>query len=511
MFRSLRGRLIALYVIAAAVLVVVVGASVTGISVWASARAADETVKSAARNAPEIARVYRRDRSLESAAPAIARALARPGLRIMVVGVDPEGDRRLLAGVGPGADRAAIVAHPPMIGPAPAGPRNPAGLGGPGGRGNGGPQGPPRGAEPWNGGQQPAGLPPFAAMMRPHIQRATIPGGEIVVLFDPRLLIDAAAAIGFAFVPIGLIAILAAFLFGRYIANQALQPLVATTAALQRFAEGDLTPRAIPVGERGEFNELVVAYNGAVAEVGRAFEERRAAELQMRQFIADAGHELRTPLTVITGFIDVLWRRLGGAEKGMSPRIYETMRLESRRMQALIDKLIQLARLENVEAGDAQSVEIAHLCTQICATLETVYPERPLALRVEASPVVEGSVSELREAIANLVENALKYAAPSPVNVRVAERAGTALVEVSDRGPGISREEQLRIFDRFYRGESRGETQGFGLGLAIAKRAVERAGGKLVLESKLGEGSTFRIELPYAQTRSKADPERVSV
>jgi two-component system OmpR family sensor kinase len=334
--------------------------------------------------------------------------------------------------------------------------------------------------------------------MRPYAQRVAIPGGEIRVLFDVRMLADAAAAIGFAFVPIGLIAILAALVFGTYIANQALQPLVATTAALQRFAEGDLTPRAVPLAERGEFNELVVAYNGAVAEVGRAFEERRAAELQMRRFIADAGHELRTPLTVITGFIDVLWRRLGGAENGMSPRIYETMRSESRRMQALIDKLVELARLENVEAVDAQAVEIAHLCTQICATLETVYPERPLELRIEARPIVAGSVSELRDAIANLVENALKYAAPSAVCVRVAQRAALAIVEVSDRGPGIGCEEQQRIFDRFYRGECRGETQGFGLGLAIAKRAIERAGGQLELESKLGEGSTFRIELPSA-------------
>jgi two-component system OmpR family sensor kinase len=496
MFRSLRGRLIALYVIAAAVLVVLVGASVTGISVWASARAANETVASVARSAQEIAQLYRRDQNLDVAAPAIAMALARPGLRISVFEVGPNGARHLLAGVEPDGKRMVVNAYAPTIGPAPAAPFQVNG----GGHGDGGgaDHRPPPGGSEWSGGPPPGGQPPFTGWMRPHIQRAAIPGGEIVVLFDLRLLADAAAAIGFAFVPIGLIAILAAFVIGSYIANQALRPLVATTAALQRFAEGDLTPRAVPLAERGEFNELVVAYNGAVAEVGRAFEERRAAELQMRRFIADAGHELRTPLTVITGFIDVLWRRLGGAENGMSPRIYETMRSESRRMQTLIDKLVELARLENVEAVDAQPVDIADLCTQICATLETVYPERPLELRVEARPIVAGSVSELREAVANLVENALKYAAPSAVRVRVAQRAALAVVEVSDRGPGIGCEEQQRIFDRFYRGENRGETQGFGLGLAIAKRAIARAGGQLELESKLGEGSTFRIELPSA-------------
>ncbi len=501
MFRSLRGRLIALYVIAAAVLVVVVGASVTAISVWASARAADETLKSVARSAPEIARLYRRDRTLQEAAPAIARALARPGLRVAVIEERGEG-HRLIAGVGPGGERLAAAPRPPTIGPAPV----------PGARGlgtfGGAPAPPSDGGAQWNGGAPP-GLPPFASLMRPHVQRVAIPGGEILIVFDPRLLADAAVAIGLAFVPIGIVAIFAAFLFGSYIANQALVPLVATTAALQRFADGDLTPRPVPLAERGEFNELVLAYNGAVAEVGRAFEERSAAEAQMRHFIADAGHELRTPLTVIMGFIDVLWRRIGGSESGMSPRIYETMRLESRRMQTLIDKLVELARLENVQADDAQSVELAQLCSEICATLEAVYPGRPLEVRIEARPVVKGSVGELREAIANLVENALKYAAPSPVVVRIAARPREAVVEVSDRGPGISVEEQARIFDRFYRGESRGETQGFGLGLAIAKRAVERAGGTLALESRVGEGSTFRIELPLGDVRAKSsDAER---
>jgi two-component system OmpR family sensor kinase len=474
MFRSLRARLIALYVIAAGVLVVVVGASVTGISVWASARAADETVRAVARSAPEIARLYRRDRTLEEAAPDIARALARPGLRIGVVEIRAGGVHRLIAGVGPGGDRIMVAPHSP-------------------------PFEVPRGEAP----PQPA-LPPFASLLRPHVERVAIPGGEIAVIFDPRLLVDAAAAIGFAFVPIGIAAILAAFLIGSYIANQALRPLVATTAALQRFAEGDLTPRAVAVAERGEFNELVIAYNGAVAEVGRAFEERRAAELQMRHFIADAGHELRTPLTVIMGFIDVLARRAGGSNDATLPRIFETMRFESRRMQALIDKLIELARLENVEAADEQAIDVAQLCTEITGTFVTLHPDRAIELRIEARPVVDASLGEVREAIANLVENALKYAAPSAVGVRVAECARFAVIEVSDRGPGIAQGEQRRIFDRFYRGESRGETQGFGLGLAIAKRAVERAGGTLGLESAIGLGSTFRIELPIAEARSKA-------
>jgi len=307
-------------------------------------------------------------------------------------------------------------------------------------------------------------------------------------------------------VPIGLFVVLAAWFAGRYIAGQALRPLVETTAALKRFAAGDFTPREIVTADRSEIGELVTAYNGAVAQVSAAFEERRNAEAQMRQFVADAGHELRTPLTVIMGFIDVL-RRRGASEATASARIFDTMQAESRRMRALIDKLISLARLENPQR-EPGSVELGAIAQRVVDAQQALLSKPRLALHAERNVVVRADEYELHEAIANLVDNALKYAPSSPVEIDVRGEGDRAVVEVRDRGPGLSDEDQRHIFDRFYRGANRGETEGFGLGLAIVKRAVERAGGEVTVASTEGGGSRFAIRLPRAK---RGDEARIAV
>ena len=98
----------------------------------------------------------------------------------------------------------------------------------------------------------------------------------------------------------------------------------------------------------------------------------------------------------------------------------------------------------------------------------------------------------------NLVENALKYAPQSRADVVVRVEDDDTVVEVIDAGPGIALDEQAQVFARFYRGRERGDTEGFGLGLAIAQRAVERAGGRILLESTLGQGSRFTMRIPRA-------------
>ncbi|MGP6157840.1 MAG: sensor histidine kinase, partial [Vulcanimicrobiaceae bacterium] len=321
-----------------------------------------------------------------------------------------------------------------------------------------------------------------------------VPGGRVAIFPDPGPLGRTINEFWQAVLPALALAALAAWLLGRYITGQALRPLVETTASLNRFAGGDFTPRAVVTSDRSEIGELVKAYNGAAAQVSAAFEERKAVESQMRQFIADAGHELRTPLTVIMGFIDVLRRRSAG-DPG-SAKIYETMLAESRRMRALIDKLIVLARMENPQIREVGTVVVAGVAGTVVHALQMLAPARTIALDVRPGILVRGSETELHEALSNLVENALKYAPNSPVEVTVRAEGGFVTIEVADHGPGVELEDQARVFDRFYRGSNRGESEGFGLGLAIVKRVVERAGGEITLESRPGEGCRFRIRLP---------------
>jgi hypothetical protein len=132
--------------------------------------------------------------------------------------------------------------------------------------------------------------------------------------------------------------------------------------------------------DRNEIGELVRAYNAA-AQVSAAFDERRAAELEMRQFIADAGHELRTPLTVIMGFIDVLRGAPAERARDLRRKIYETMLTESRRMKTLIDKLIVLARLGEPARSRLETVDLGQVAGNVVSALQALQASRAIALK----------------------------------------------------------------------------------------------------------------------------------
>ena len=494
MLRSLRTRLIAAYVFAAIVLVFLVTA---GISIFALSMfgiTVRESVDSAARTAPdevrlELARHYN---SLDAAAPDIVRHLVRPGLHVAVIAVGKDGVRRFLARADADGSEGGV-----RIETARSVPQNRGGLtifridrrvARPGVRSE-------LPARPPDLPRAPAF--PFGLSGFLHLQPQLVPinGGFVSIWPLPGQLERFIRPFLVAMLPIGLVVIIVAWLVGRFITNQALRPLVETTASLNRFAAGDFTPREIVTNDRSEIGQLVTAYNGAAAQVASAFEERRAVEREMRQFVADAGHELRTPLTVVIGFIDVL-RRRSSADPSTTNRIFEMMLVESRRMRALIDKLISLARLENPLRPEVTPVDVGDIAEEVVGALQALQSKPRIVLAAERGVIVNTDEHELHEAISNLIDNALKYAPLSPVEVNVRSEDGRAVIDVVDRGPGLSDDERGRVFDRFYRGEQRGDTEGSGLGLAIVKRAVERAGGEVTVESSPGYGSRFTIRLP---------------
>jgi signal transduction histidine kinase len=496
-FRSLASRLTASYVFAAIVLVIVAVAAVMGFVLSSYAIGARDEMNAVARQAPFESRLaIAQAGSLQAAAVAIVRGLSRPGLLVAVSGPEPGPP---LAIAYPSADRngpSQVMRPVRRYRFRPGGP--PFDRGGP-------PPGPfahdPRGGRYPSTGQF---LNTFLHIEPLDVQ---IANGRVRIWPDPRTIESMTRDFLVAMLPIGLFAICAAWLLGRLIAGQALRPLVETTASLERFGRGDFTPRPVVASRRDEIGALVAAYNAAAKQVTAAFEERRLAEANMRQFIADAGHELRTPLTVIMGFIDVLRRRAqteaGTAgtrppESAISAKIFDTMLAESRRMKALIDKLIVLARLENLAEREMETVDLGEVAAHVVAALQSLEPRPRIAFRAEPGALARGYESELHDALSNLVENALKYAPESPVDVCVRVEDDFAFVDVTDRGPGIALDEQERVFSRFYRGREHGDTEGFGLGLAIAERAVERCGGTISLVSSPGAGCAFTMRLPRA-------------
>ncbi len=331
----------------------------------------------------------------------------------------------------------------------------------------------------------------MAARVQP--QRVRFADREIMLFADPSrfgsMLVRAGEAIGI----LALLAMLVAWRMAIVAARHTLDPLVRTTNALNRFGEGDFMDEPVKTDDQTELGNLARAYNRAVAQIACAFDERSKTTAEMRQFVADAGHQLRTPLTVIMGHLSGL---AGKTSNERDARVVASMLDHSRRMKILIDDLITLAKLEDGEALTTAPIDANELCARVAASFEEAHPGQIEFTPATSSARIAGSPSELFAAISELVENALKYAPNSPVELAVVNQRNRCAISVSDRGPGMTAEELEKAFDRFFRGENGYGVEGTGLGLAIVRRAVQRAGGTTLLVNRRDGGVRCTIAFP---------------
>jgi signal transduction histidine kinase len=225
--------------------------------------------------------------------------------------------------------------------------------------------------------------------------------------------------------------------------------------------------------------------------------EQRAVEERTRRLLSDASHELRTPLAVLRGYFSVLAR---GAilDTSLAERILATMEGEVSRLQTLVENLLRLARIERAPSGKPpESVDLRALVSEVAASVAPLADGR---LTIDATDPVDVLVdrTDLRDAVQNVVDNALKYAPEGPVVVRVRRVESHAEISVIDTGPGIPAEERMHVFERFFRGSNRADVDGSGLGLAIVRRVVERAEGSVAIDDAAGGGTEVTIRLPLA-------------
>lgn len=267
---------------------------------------------------------------------------------------------------------------------------------------------------------------------------------------------------------------------------------------LDRWFEAFVTPVVLDDGEDAS-DILVMTFNDLTPL--RRVEEMRA------DFVANASHELRTPLAALLGFIETLQ---GPAKNDVAARekFLGIMQQQAARMARLIDDLLSLSRIElNAHLPPNTLTDLAPLVRQVADGLQTLARDRQVEIKVEAPAeplAVLGDRDELIRALENLVENALKYgAAGKRVEItltRAQTRAGTpeARIAVRDHGPGIAPEHLPRLTERFYRvdvADSRAQG-GTGLGLALVKHVLNRHGGRVTIDSTLGQGATFTMHLP---------------
>ena len=147
-----------------------------------------------------------------------------------------------------------------------------------------------------------------------------------------------------------------------------------------------------------------------------AFVERQQAESQMRQFVADAGHELRTPLTIVLGYIDLLRRKAAEGDE-RSRRIFSAISIEGARMRTLIDNLVLLARMEGDDVRPTEPFALCALLEEIVDARRLLRPGLQIALACPVEATVIGNETEIHEAIANIVDNAIKYAPGAPISI----------------------------------------------------------------------------------------------
>jgi two-component system OmpR family sensor kinase len=335
----------------------------------------------------------------------------------------------------------------------------------------------------------------------------TQPGGDVVLVAIPLDEVDQTLR---KLVGIELLAtfgvLVAVGLLARFLVRRGLRPLEDIGATAGAIAAGDLSRRVEPAEDRTEVGRLGLALNSMLGQIESAFSAQQQSESRLRRFIADASHELRTPLTSIRGYAE-LFRR-GAAERPEDlAKAMRRIEQESARMGILVDDLLLLARLDQGRPLEREAVDLARVAADAVDDARAVDPDRPITIDAPAPATVQGDDLRLRQVVGNLLTNARQHTPPgTPVQVTVAARNGSAVLEVADRGPGLTPEQASRVFERFYRAEeSRTRSQGgTGLGLAIVAAITEAHGGTAAVDSARGEGATFRIELPLASSISES-------
>ncbi len=238
----------------------------------------------------------------------------------------------------------------------------------------------------------------------------------------------------------------------------------------------------------------------AVLLVVRDRTEELKREQAEAEFVSNAAHELRNPLAGIMSGIEVL---RGGAkdDPDARDRFLDRLAYDAERMTRLTQSLLTLARVES--SGQRDPTQVVDVTLAAEEALEAIEPPEGVELRDEVEPdlVAEGDPVLVRQVMIGLLGNACAYTPPpGTVTLRASRGAEDSVtIEVQDTGKGIPKDEQNRVFERFYRGSAILEGEGFGLGLSIAKRMVDVMRGEIGLRSEPGEGSTFWVTLRAAK------------
>lgn len=356
------------------------------------------------------------------------------------------------------------------------------------------------------------------------VQGAMIAGSIVIVGLPLDDLRKTVTGLAWWVAGVALVGVIVLATIGTVLIRRELRPLERVATLADGIAAQHLDRGSVERLERldvqgldadSEVGRVLRAVNGMLENVERALSARETSEQQVRTFVADASHELRTPLASIRGYSELV-RRIGGELPEDVVRSLGRIESESLRMQALVEDLLLLARLDEGRSQATGTVDFAPIVRAALGDAAVVDPERTWELDVPEGPVpVLADPGQLHQIVANLLGNARQHTDPG---TRVLARlrilpggttAGSSVAEltVRDTGAGIPENVIDRVFSRFVRGDAsraRAEhSSGSGLGLSIVAAIVEAAGGSVAVASKPGD-TRFTVLLPLAGEVSPA-------
>lgn len=305
--------------------------------------------------------------------------------------------------------------------------------------------------------------------------------------------------------------LIAAFTFGLFLARKSMSPIGKVIEAANGIQTGnDLSSRIEYDGPPDEIGRLIETVNSMLGRMEGFYTELEESYATQRRFVSDASHELRTPLTTIRGNIDLLqkiWEMEPGEGKMSEAEIRQLsiesvkdIADESKRMSRLVADMLSLARADTGRTFDKEPVALEPMMNEI-ARRASFLPHQAEWVTGDMSSLngkyIVGNKDYLQQMLFIFIDNAFKYTPSGVVSLDTLFYQNQIGIRISDTGIGMDKDEVPYIFDRFYRAdESRGITEGIGLGLSIAKWIIDEHGGSVEVVTRQGEGTTFIIWLP---------------
>lgn len=309
-------------------------------------------------------------------------------------------------------------------------------------------------------------------------------------LAELRELLENLFSIFLVFIPV---ALAISVVGGWFLAYKSLRPVDVITWTARKITAENLNQQIPARGVNDEIGRLVSTFNNMIMRLHESFD-------RIKQFSIDASHELRTPLTIMRGEVELALRN--PKEPDEYRRVLASNLEEVVRLSSIIDNLLTLSRADKgMHVVSLEPTNLKDLMNELFEDCEILASKKQITVKVLKNDdiTINGDKIRLRQLFLNLIDNAIKYTPPKgKVSLTVERQNGFAKVQVRDTGIGIQKEEQDKIFDRFYRvdrARSR-ELGGSGLGLSIAKAVVELHHGRIEVKSEPKRGSTFSVFLP---------------